>query len=325
MATIREVAKLAGVSVATVSRVMNKNGYINEKTKDKVEAAIQELDYRPNDVARTLFKGTSNMIALFVPDIMNPFFPELARAVEDTANKSGYTFILCNTDNNREKEMKYLHTLLQKTIGGVVMVSSSIPLETLHKVDVPMVALDREIADMISVTVNNRAGAVEAVRYLQKTGCRRIAHISGPADTTSAAERKKGYLDVMQQEDGFCEKDYIAPGEYTFDGAYHAAKEIIQKHPEIDGVFAANDLMGVGVLKAAEALHLRVPEDLAVIGFDGIEIGKITTPALTTIGQPIYEMGKRAVEIIIDQMENDQKECDSEQYTVQLIKRQSTK
>ncbi|GEN88151.1 LacI family DNA-binding transcriptional regulator [Oceanobacillus sp. FSL W8-0428] len=324
MATIREVAKLAGVSVATVSRVMNKNGYINEKTKEKVEAAIKELDYRPNDVARTLFKGTSKMIALFVPDIMNPFFPELARAVEDTANKSGYTFILCNTDNNREKEMKYLYALLQKTIGGVVMVSSSIPLETLNKVNVPIVALDREIVDMISVTVNNRTGAIEAVRHLQESGCKRIAHISGPEDTTSAVERKKGYLEAVEQENWFSE-DFITSGEYTFEGAYQAVKELIKKHPEIDGIFAANDLMGVGVLKAAEALNLRVPEDLSVIGFDGIELGKITTPALTTMGQPIYEIGQRAAEIIIDRMENKQKEVTSEQYTVQLIKRQSTK
>lgn len=324
MATIREVAKLAGVSVATVSRVLNKNGYINERTKEKVEAAIKELDYHPNDVARTLFKGKSKTIALFVPDIMNPFFPELARAVEDTAYKSGYTFILCNTDNNREKEIKYLHTLLQKTIGGVVMVSSSIPLEILNKVTLPVVALDREIENITSVTVNNRMGAVEAVRHLQETGCQRIAHISGPEDTTSAAERKKGYLDVMEKEDGFSE-DYIVAGEYTFDGAYQATRELILKHPEIDGIFAANDLMGVGVLKAAEDLGLHVPEDLSVIGFDGIELGKITSPALTTMGQPIYEIGKRAAEIIIDRMENNRKEMASEHYTAQLIHRQSTK
>ncbi|WP_130859047.1 LacI family DNA-binding transcriptional regulator [Gracilibacillus phocaeensis] len=323
MATIREVAKFAGVSVATVSRALNQNGYVNEHTMKKVQAAIQELDYRPNDVARTLFKGTSNMIALFVPDIMNPFFPELARAVEDTANKAGYTFILCNTDNNQEKETQYLHTLLQKTVGGVVMVSSSIASETLNKIQVPMVALDRKIPNLTSITANNYDGAIEAVRYLQKIGCKRIAHISGPKDTTSAVERTTGYLEAIKNEEWFS-NDFIVEGNYTFEGAYQATKRILQERPEIDGVFAANDLMGVGVLKAAEELNLRVPKDLSVIGFDGIELGKFANPTLTTMGQPIYEIGKRAAEIIIEQIENKDSNMDSEQYTAQLIRRQST-
>lgn len=324
MPTIKDVAKLAEVSVATVSRVMNNNGYVNQNTRQRVEEAIKQLNYRPNDVARSLFKGKSKMIALFVPDIMNPFFPQLARAVEDTANEHGYLFVLCNTDNDNEKEIAYLNALLQKTIDGIILVSNTIQVDQINDINVPIIALDRKInSNIISVTVNNREGASQAVRYLKETGCKRIAHIAGPKDVSSAKQRLEGYLDEVQSEEWFT-TDYIRYGNYTVKEAYQATEELLSQHPEIDGIFAANDLMGVSVLKAAKNLGFDIPIQLSVIGYDGMELSDITSPTLTTMAQPIYDIGKRAVEILMQKIENSDKEVESEQYQVQLSVKEST-
>lgn len=325
MPTIKDVSNLANVSVATVSRVINDNGYVNEKTKERVLDAIKQLDYRPNELARSLFKGRSKMIALFVPDISNPFFPEVARIVEDICNAHGFTLILCNTDNDHKKEISYLHALLQKSIDGIIMVSSTMSSEELKNIKIPIVALDRELDEKIpSITVNNREGARQAVRHIKDLGCKQIVHISGPQDAVSAKDRLAGYLDVVREERWFSE-NFIQPGKYTYEGAYEAAKEILTAHSDIDGIFAANDLMGVGVLKAAESMGLNVPNDLYVIGFDGIKLGETTSPSLTTMEQPIQVIGKRASEVLIQKIENPDKTFESEVYEVQLVRRESTK
>lgn len=325
MATIRDVAKLANVSVATVSRVFNDNGYVNEQTRAKVEQAIRQLDYVPNEVARSLFKGKSKMIALFVPDIMNPFFPELARAVEDIANQNGYTFILCNTDNQKEKEMAYLHALRQKSIDGIIIVSNALTNEQVRKMQMPLIALDRKpTPELTSITVNNRTGAKAAVRYLRAAGCQTIAHIRGPENVSSATERLEGYLEEVKNETWFSD-DFIRSGHYTFEDAYQETKELLQQYPHIDGIFAGNDVMGVGTIKAAEDLHIKIPDDLAVIGFDGIELGKTTTPALTTMAQPIYRLGARSAELLIQKIEDPKTALQSEAHDVSLVERSSVK
>lgn len=324
MATIREVATLAKVSVATVSRVLNESGQVSEDTKERVQQAIATLQYRPNDVARSLFKGQSKMIALFVPDIMNPYFPQLARAVEDITKTHGYTFVLCNTDDDLEKEIAYLQALSQKSIDGIIIVSSKMKREHMIQADCPFVAVDRETdADFPSVTVNNFVGARQAVHYLQETGCKRIAHICGPKNVRNAVQRMEGYLDVVAQESWFS-KTYVRQGNYTYEDAYAATMELLTHHPEIDGIFAGNDLMGVGVLKAAQTLGIRVPEDLSVIAFDGISLGETTTPALTTMAQPIYDIGAKAARLLLEQIDQPEKKHHSVEFEVELIKRQST-
>jgi LacI family transcriptional regulator len=322
--TIRDVAKLAMVSVATVSRVINKNGYVNEKTKQKVEEAIRALDYRPNDVARSLFKGKSKMIALFVPDIMNPFFPELARAVEDITNKHGYTFILCNTDNDTKKEMDYMYALLQKSIDGLILVSNTMTVSQMKDVKVPIISLDRKTSsDLVSVTVNNREGARQAIVYMKKLGCKHIAHISGPNSVSSARKRMEGYLDEVREEKWFS-NNLIRAGNYSIDEAYRVTKTLLEDNPNIDGIFTANDLMAVGVLRAATSLKIKVPDDLSVIGFDGIKLGETTSPTLTTMAQPIYYIGKRAAELLIEKIERPGTVIRSEEHKVELIIREST-
>lgn len=324
MATIRDVAKLAGVSVATVSRVINSNGYVNEDTRNKVMSAINELNYKPSDVARSLFKGRSKMIGLIVPDITNPFFPELARAVEDVTSEAGYTFVLCNSDNQMEKEEKYMHALKQKYIDGFIVVSSTLTSEQVQALEVPVVALDRIISQtMPTVNVKNYEGAIMAVNHLIDCGCKRIAHVAGPDYVDNAVSRRKGYEDAVRQFDWFT-NDLIIDGKYELEAAKEAATRLLKHDNEIDGIFVGNDLMAVGVLKAAEALNINVPEDLSIVGFDGIALGKTTTPALTTIAQPIYEVGTKAAELLLSHLDGKAVQNQSSTFDVTLIEREST-
>ncbi|MFD2923064.1 LacI family DNA-binding transcriptional regulator [Halobacillus naozhouensis] len=325
MTTIKDVAKLAEVSVATVSRVLNKNGYVHSETEKRVAYAIKQLNYKPNDVARSLFKGRSKMIALLVPDIMNPFFPELARAVEDMTKQHNFTFVLCNTDDDIDKEMAYLDALKQKSVDGIIIVSSTISADNISGMGTPIVALDRILSSSLSsVTVNNYVGAKEAVQHLKAIGCKRIAHISGPENVSNAKQRLKGYLEEVQDEEWFL-PSYIEQGEYHFEDAKEATKKLLTTHRDIDGLFVANDLMGVGALKAAESLGIKVPEELSIIAFDGISLGETTSPALTTMAQPIYQAGAKAAEIIIEQIENQHSFVTNEEFSVKLVERQSTK
>lgn len=245
--------------------------------------------------------------------------------MEDVANQRDYSFVLCNTDNDPNKESAYLNALQQKSADGFVIVSSSISEEQLKKITVPMIALDRITGRSISsVTVNNRSGSRQAVQHLKSVGCTRIAHICGPEHADNAVFRLRGYLDEVMHEDWF-NSSYVASGAYNFDTAREAAMNLLRDCPEVDGIFAGNDLMGVGVLHAAAALGRKVPDDLSVIGFDGISIGKKVTPALTTMAQPIYDIGARAADMVITQIENEAPAMITEECPVQLVERQSTR
>lgn len=325
MVTIRDVAKQANVSIATVSRVMNQSEQVNEKTRKHVEKIIKALDYQPNDVARSLFKGTSKMIALFVPDITNPFFPEVARAVEDVTGQYGYTFILCNTDNDIEKEKKYLQTLKQKSVDGIIVVSNAANAAHFKNNKIPMVALDR-IAneDNSTITVQNYEGAKQAVQYLKEIGCKKIAHIAGPEKVSNAIERRRGFLSEVEDEAWFSD-DYILTGNFNQQDAFQATKALFEKDSKIDGLFVANDLMVVGVLQALKELEIKVPEEVSVIGFDGIQLGEFVSPSITTISQPIYVLGEKAAKLIVNKIENPDQASEHHELKVTLEIRGSTR
>lgn len=325
MTTIKDVAKEAEVSVATVSRVLNQSGYVNEDTKKKVQKAIEKLNYKPNAVARSLFKKKSKTIGLIVPDIKNPFFPEIARAVEDVLNAHEYTLILCNSDEHGEKEQKYLEVLKQKYIDGVIIVTSTLTLNDVKEMGIPVVALDRPINDDIpSICVNHYEGAKQAVQYLKSSGCKKIAHIRGPKNITSSNERYQGYLDEVKFETWF-QKELIVPGNFDVYTTADVTRILLSKHPDIDGIFAGNDHMAVGVLKAAAGLGKSIPNDLSLISFDGIELGKLTIPELTTMAQPIYQLGSSAAKMLLDIIDGKTIENKHLRYEVSLVKGQSTR
>ncbi|KXH78778.1 LacI family DNA-binding transcriptional regulator [Sporosarcina sp. HYO08] len=324
MVSIRDVAKHASVSVATVSRVLNDKGYVSVETRKKVEAAIAELNYRPNEVARSLFKKQSKTLGLILPDIMNPFFPELARAIEDTAAKLGYTVILCNSDEDEEKAQRYLDILLQKYVDGIILASNTIREKTIRELNIPVVCIDREISkDIPTIVVDNKKGARTATQFLKDKGRKRIAHIRGPFDVSNANERCEGYLGIVSSEDWFTES-YIINGNYHMETATKVALALLQSHPEVDGIFAANDTMAIGAMKAAYQHGLKVPEDISIIGFDGIALAKASIPELTTIEQPLYALGQKAAKVLIQLIEGQEIEKSFHQFDVQLVEREST-
>ncbi len=325
MTTIKDVAVEAKVSVATVSRVLNNNGYVNEETRKRVLQAISNLNYMPNEVARSLFKKQSKTVALIVPDIKNPFFPEVARAIEDVMSSQEYTLILCNSDEQVEKEIMYLDVMKQKYVDGIIIVTNTLTPKHIEHRDIPIVALDRPIGfDIPSVSVNNYEGAKQAVQYLKEIGCKRIAHIRGPKNIISAEERYSGYLDEAANESWFSD-DYVVAGNYKVFETTAAVKELLTNHPEIDGIFAGNDYMAVGVLKAATELGIKVPEELSIIGFDGIQLSRLTSPEITTMAQPIYELGHKAAQLLLEMIEGKSVPELHSQFQVTLMKGQSTR
>lgn len=326
MATIKDVSKLAGVSVATVSRVLNRSGYVHEETERKVLRAIKELNYTPNFVARSLSNKKTSTIGLMVPDITNPFFPELARAVEDVMQLYGYTTILGNSDDNPQKEKQYIHALNQRYIDGFLLASTALTAEELHALDVPVVVLDRTIASntIPMVTSKNRAGSREATEFLLSQGCRKIAHLRGPVQLVNANERCQGYLDAVGEMDWF-HTGLIGLGNYDMRQATKATLSLLKEYPDVDGIFAGNDTMAIGALRAAQMLGVRIPAELSIVGYDGIAMGEVVYPELTTMAQPIYDMGALAARMLIKMIEKQPLDTRYYELDVQLIKRGTTK
>lgn len=329
MATIRDVAKLAGVSVATVSRVLNSNGYVNIDTRQKVNHAIQQLQYEPNAVARGLASKKTGTIALILPDISNPFFPEMARAVEDVARTYGYTVILCNSDDQGEKEKSYIEVLKQKYIDGIIFASHTLrpdDVERMRKNEIPLVVLDRAPSDEACSVIRskNLEGAKIAVRHLLDVGCKKIAHIYGPQDIITARERLIGYEESVRNFSWFS-PSLMVPGKFQIKGGMEAVEVLIDRHPDVDGIFIGNDLMAVGALKGLLRKGLKVPDQIALCGFDGITLTEVTEPELTTIAQPIYDMGALAARLLIKEIEGLVVEKQIYEFGVTLIARKSTK
>lgn len=328
LATIRDVARLAGVSVATVSRVINQSGYVNPETAGQVMKAIEQLQYEPNAVARGLAGKKTGTIALILPDISNPFFPALARAVEDVAHKAGMTVIFGNSDDLGLKESSYIKILKKKYVDGIIIASNTVrqeDIEYLQKDRIPIVLLDRGLntAACPIIRSRNRKGAKLAVEHLLSQGCRKIAHIYGPQEFITARERLLGYEETVE---GFSwySPSLMFPGNFEIEGGRQAIKLLLERHPDIDGVFAGNDLMAVGALKALHDWGICVPEQIKVCGFDGIGLTEITEPELTTVAQPIYEMGALAAKILIQEIETRISENTIMELDVTLIPRKST-
>lgn len=295
MATIREVAARAGVSVATVSRVLNKNGYVKEETLEKVKQAIKDLNYTPNSVARTLFTKKSDTIGVLVPDITNPFFAELYKTIEKYAEQHDKQLFLFNSDYSLNKEKKFLKLITSRLIDSAIIVSDTLMESDLEAIEIPIVTVDRKISDNIpSISINNYQGAKEAVNYLLNRKCKVLAHITGPIGNTTASERKKGFIDEVNLQ----KVEYrMIQGSYDIKESVKTSITLLNQYPEIDGVFAGNDIIAVGLIKALSKINH--PNSLSIIGFDGIRLGEEITPEITTLSQPIDAMAQEAIDIIL--------------------------
>lgn len=309
--TIREIAKEAKVSLGTVSHVLNKTAVVSEEKRKAVMEAVEKLGYKPNQAARMLKNKNSKTIGLLIPDIGNPYYAELARGVEDMANRHDYTVLVCNNDRNPEKEERYLSTLANKQVDGVIIVKLANELEKLKEYFAPrqIVLIDsgelpaEEDNSLIqTVNLDEREGASLAMNYLYHNGHRRIAHIAGLLESNSSRERKWEYCHFMNSIGVSDEQLVIENGKYSYYGGYQAMKTILERDSSITGVFAANDLMGMGAIQAIHDSGRKVPEDISVIGYDDIEPTEYCTPKLTTVRQPKYEVGQYGMALALRAM-----------------------
>ncbi|BFH63291.1 MULTISPECIES: LacI family DNA-binding transcriptional regulator [Paenibacillus] len=323
MATIRDVAKHAGVSVATVSRVINETGYVHEDTRKKVETAIRELHYTPNEVARSLYKRKSRLIGLLLPDITNPFFPELARGVEDEMQENDFRIIFGNSDENANKEKEYIQTFVQNNVVGVIASTNHPDTDTYRKLGIPVVFLDRTADNRPSVYADGREGGRIAAHEMAARGSRQITVIQGPASIRTALDRYQGAVDMLSSQ-GIA-FNVIQTTSFSFTEAGIWAKELFERYPDTDGVIASNDIVATAVLHEALRLGKKVPEDVQIIGFDDIPLSSLLTPALTTIRQPAYDMGRASAALLIQLLENENIDHRIIQMPVTFTERETTR
>ncbi|MDR5598555.1 LacI family DNA-binding transcriptional regulator [Paenibacillus larvae] len=303
MPTIRDVAKHAGVSVATVSRVINETGYVHKDTRKKVETAIRELHYTPNEVARSLYKRKSRLIGLLLPDITNPFFPELARGVEDEMQENDFRIIFGNSDENINKEKEYIQTFVQNNVVGVIASTNHPDTDTYRNLGIPVVFLDRTADNRPAVYADGREGGRIAAHEMIARGSRQITVMQGPDSIRPAQDRYQSAAGVLgSQGIAF---NMIQTTSFSFTEAGIWAKELFERYPDTDGVIASNDIVATAVLHEALRLGKKVPEDVQIIGFDDIPLSSLLTPALTTIRQPAYDMGRASAGLLIQLLENE--------------------
>ncbi len=292
------------MDVSTVSRSLSGSYGIHRDTRERVLAMAAKLNYRPNRVARNLATGRSHTIGLIVSDIRNPFFAEVARGAEDAACSAGCELVLCNSDLDAAKQMRYIQSLLDKRVDGILMNSvgglDRPQQENLSLSGIPVVLLNRprSASNFSTVTADNDEGGFLAGEYLMRLGHRRIAYLSGPADHGNMRDRGRGLIRALTA-DAEANHPVILRGPHNFRGGYDMGNIVLTKHPDITAIFAANDIVAFGVIRAILEAGLSVPGDISVIGFDNVEISLISHPPLTTVHQPKYEMGRAAVNMIV--------------------------
>ncbi|MEN8077374.1 LacI family DNA-binding transcriptional regulator [Clostridioides difficile] len=300
MATIVDVAKLAGVTPTTVSRVINNRGYISEKTKNKVHEAMEQLGYQPNEIARSLTKQKSNTIGIIVPHISHPYFAKLISNLENEASKRDYKIILCNSKEKAEKEKQYLDMCKSNRVAGIVLCSGNVESNKINTGDIPVVLLEKNFEEgKLGIQCDNYQGGSLATEHLIECGCKKLLHFSGVIDEEMPADnREKAFIDTCSKNSV---KYYIKKFDiniYNQMDYYEAIKDTLTEIKEIDGIFASSDLIAAQVIQVCNELNIKIPQDVKLVGFDDVEISKLTTPTITTIHQPIKEMSKLAVELI---------------------------
>jgi DNA-binding LacI/PurR family transcriptional regulator len=304
--TIREVAQAAGVSVATVSRVVSGSPHhVRDDTRGRVLAAVSRLRYQPNLVARGLKKRVSHTIGLIVPDISNPFFPAIARGIEDVASRAGMAVLLCNTYEDLTKERAYLSLMNTRMVDGLIFATvgaNTAHLRMLRRRGVPVLLIARapEGVGIDAVMVDNRRGAREATEHLIRLGHRHIAFIGGPASLPVEGEREAGYREALDAAGIPVSPRLIREGGFRTEGGVQAVRALLESGERFSAVFAANDLMAIGAMEELHRQSRRIPDDVAVVGFDDITFASLGEPRLTTVAQPKYRMGCLAMERLLE-------------------------
>jgi LacI family transcriptional regulator len=303
MPNLLDIAKRAGVAPITVSRVINNSGYVSQPTRERVEAAVKELGYVPNTIARGLRSKRTHTLALVVTDIANPYFTSMARGVEDVAGASNYTVIYCNTDESEAKEEKYANMLAQRQVDGVLLVPSRGNVKTIQFLksnDINVVVLDRRISgeDADIVYSDSKNGASRLTKLLIGLGHKRIAIIAGSRGVSTSEDRVIGYQQALS-EVGLSDNELIYYGAFNEQSGYQLANQAMMQTPKPTAIFGGNNFVAMGAIKAIHDLNLDVPGDVSVVGFDDLPEFMFMKPFLTVARQPAYEMGRLAAELLL--------------------------
>ena len=309
MANMTDVAKLANVSTATVSRVIQNPETVKEKTRVKVLQAIEELNYQPNILARYFRRTETKTILVMVPSIMNNVFPQMIAGIDLVANQAGYKVLLGNTYQDPDKAYSYIEELKQKQVDGMILLTTRLDNKVITDIaDRYPVVLTSDFIDGLNVptvAIDNISSSRDAVAHLLELGHRRIGMITGPLNSLLSRDRLKGYRQALLGHDIEVESVLIQEGDHTYESGYNQMNKFLALDKSPTAIFAANDSMAMGAIKAIKARGLRVPEDVAVVGFDNIQFSAIFEPALTTIAQPLVEMGKRSMELLLKQLKGE--------------------
>jgi LacI family transcriptional regulator len=305
LSTIQDVAKRANVSIATVSRVINKSSHsVNEETKKRVLKAVEELDFRPNALAQGLIMKRTMTIGVIIPDISNPYYAEIVRGIQDVADEAGYTVILQNTDRKQTRIIKHIHLLREKRVDGIIFSGGIIhgyeTLYALRELSRRVVVIGRHEVDFPAVSVDNIGGATHAILHLLGLGHKRIGFIDGPEKSPSGIERQRGYRNALAQNGITFEARLLKRGNMTPESGYKAAKKLFGLKDRPTAIFASNDLMAFGAIYAAKEMGLKVPDDVAVLGFDNIPLSSYFEPTLTTVEIPMYDLGIASMQMLVN-------------------------
>lgn len=322
MATIKDVAKMAHVSVATVSRVINQKGYVNIETKQMVLDAIQALNYVPNELARSLFQKKSRIIAVVVPHLTNYYFAALLEILENLIIQDDYRLMVCNSQDDPEKESKYLKIFDQYNIDGLILISNTHRIEDYKKLNIPIVEIDHKLSDEIpSITSNNYLGGKLAAEKLVNGGCKKIIHFRGPSDLMTVRERTEGFKSVLQEKEIFnfsYDLDFKEPNPDDIEN-------VVLSNLDCDGIFCDSDYIAILAIQALRKANRRIPEDVQVIGFDNIILSNALSPKLTTISQSRELIGEYAVSSLMKLIHHEELEVVHRKIDVKLIERETTK
>lgn len=303
--TIKDIAKVAGVSYATVSRALNDHSEINEETKKKIKEIAKQMGYTPNAVARGLVKKNTNMIALLIPDITNPFYPEVARGVEDFARENGYCVFLCNTNWDEKNEQKYLNILKERRVDGIII--APVSMDTYDYIsenneDIPVVYIGNRMEDSKAsyVVIDDFKAGYIATEYFVKLGHTNIAFIGGHDRTTSHIDRINGYKHALMENGLETDINSIKGFSFKKESGYGTFLEMVKNRRVPTAIVAENDIIALGIMEAAEKHGYEIPKDISIIGIDDIEFGSLSKINLTTVAQPKFDIGHKSAGILLD-------------------------
>lgn len=327
MVKIKDVADAAGVSTATVSRVLANKPHVRQEVKERVMEVVNELNYRPNRVARSLRSRKSSIIGLIVSDIENPFFQQVSRAVEDAAHEMGYSVMLCNNDENPDKEKKYLHLIRDENLAGVILSPTRQTADNfsdLSDLNVPMVVIDRRVsnAEIDNILIDNVQSAHTLATHLIEHGYRRIGGIFGIGSTTGR-ERREGYMQALKDHDIERSSDLVKYANPREEDGFNTTMKLLQLPERPDAILTSNSLLAAGALRALRESKIAIPDEIALVSFDETTWSRLVIPALTVIEQPTYEIGRTATELLIKRIQDPTRSNREVTLKAQLIIRQS--